>query len=229
MTDTDVSRYHIFDVDKTIMPGSTVKTVLLEGFKRRLIPWAIAFYVPYFFILFSFYEIRHEHFDRVFRPLRGIPEEALRRLAEEILERDFRHRLFPEMVNKIRNLHAGGAEVIIASSSFKFILDPLAALLEVDRVICSEIEMVDGTTTGRIKGIPAFQRGKERRVREYFESRGIDLGACTFYTDSHRDLSLLRAVGRPVAVNPDRKLSGVALREGWPVIRPRHNLKGGRK
>jgi len=228
MTDTDVSRYHIFDVDKTILQGSTVKTVLLEGFRRRIIPWSIAVYVPVFFILFSLYEIRHEHFDRVFQPLRGISQGALRRMAEEILERDFRRRLFPEMVDKIRTLQAAGAEVIIASSSFRFILDPLAALLGVERVICSEIEMVDGITTGRIKGIPAFQRGKERRVREYFEGRGIGLEECTFYTDSHRDMSLLRSVGRPVAVNPDRRLAGVARREGWPVIRPQYNRQGGK-
>ena len=37
------------------------------------------------------------------------------------------------------------------------------------------------------------------------------------YADSHSDLPLLRAVGNPVAVNPDVALYRVARRHRWPV------------
>jgi hypothetical protein len=55
-------------------------------------------------------------------------------------------------------------------------------------------------------------------VRELAESRGYDLAECTAYSDSHTDLPFLEAVGRPVAVNPDRELRRIAAQRGWPVI-----------
>ncbi len=38
------------------------------------------------------------------------------------------------------------------------------------------------------------------------------------YADSIHDLSLLEAVGHPVAVNPDARLKPIAQRQGWPIL-----------
>jgi len=55
-------------------------------------------------------------------------------------------------------------------------------------------------------------------VRGVAEREGLDLAECTAYSDSHTDLPFLEAVGRPVAVNPDRELRRVARERGWPVL-----------
>ncbi|MEX1056418.1 MAG: HAD-IB family hydrolase, partial [Natronospirillum sp.] len=39
-----------------------------------------------------------------------------------------------------------------------------------------------------------------------------------FYSDSHNDLPLLRAVSNPVAVDPDAILQETAEQESWPII-----------
>ncbi len=49
--------------------------------------------------------------------------------------------------------------------------------------------------------------------------RGIDLAASYAYSDSESDLPMLRAVGHPVAVNPDAELERVAREEGWRIMR----------
>jgi hypothetical protein len=56
-------------------------------------------------------------------------------------------------------------------------------------------------------------------MRRFAEDHGIDLDASYAYTDSSSDLPMLRAVGNPVAVNPDHALAEVAAREGWQVMR----------
>ena len=56
--------------------------------------------------------------------------------------------------------------------------------------------------------------GEEIAARE-----GIDLAESSAYSDSASDLPMLRAVGYPVAVNPDRELLRVARDEGWEVMR----------
>jgi len=55
-------------------------------------------------------------------------------------------------------------------------------------------------------------------VRELAEREGFDLERCSAYSDSHTDLPFLEAVGRPVAVNPDRSLRRIASERSWPVL-----------
>ena len=56
-------------------------------------------------------------------------------------------------------------------------------------------------------------------MRELAEREGYDLAQCYAYSDSESDLPMLRAVGNPVAVNPDGALGQLARREGWEIMR----------
>ena len=56
-------------------------------------------------------------------------------------------------------------------------------------------------------------------MRALAEREGIDLSESYAYCDSESDLPMLRAVGHPVAVNPDGPLLRVAREEGWDVLR----------
>ena len=51
-------------------------------------------------------------------------------------------------------------------------------------------------------------------MRELAEREGIDLAASWAYSDSESDLPMLRAVGHPVAVNPDAELAAGRARGG---------------
>ncbi|HEY6427939.1 MAG TPA: HAD-IB family hydrolase, partial [Acidimicrobiales bacterium] len=52
---------------------------------------------------------------------------------------------------------------------------------------------------------------------ELAERTGLDLAASSAYSDSATDIPMLEAVGRPVAVNPDRALAKIAREHGWEV------------
>jgi hypothetical protein len=56
-------------------------------------------------------------------------------------------------------------------------------------------------------------------MRELAEDLGLDLAESWAYSDSESDLPMLRAVGHPVAVNPDAELERVARAERWEIIR----------
>ena len=56
-------------------------------------------------------------------------------------------------------------------------------------------------------------------MRELAEREDIDLAASYAYSDSESDLPMLRLVGHPVAVNPDKELARVAREEGWEIMR----------
>ncbi len=63
----------------------------------------------------------------------------------------------------------------------------------------------------------AYGEEKACAIRELAERTGLDLSASSAYSDSATDLPMLEAVGRPVAVNPDRALAKVARERGWEM------------
>ena len=80
-------------------------------------------------------------------------------------------------------------------------------------------EVRDGVYTGRPAGPFTYREGKAEAIRELAAERGIDLSESYAYSDSESDLPMLRAVGHPVAVNPDSELERVAREEGWRIMR----------
>jgi phosphoserine phosphatase len=61
--------------------------------------------------------------------------------------------------------------------------------------------------------------GKEKSdaIKQLAQIRNFDLSQCFAYSDSHNDLPLLLAVGKPSAINPDAILRLRALRDNWPI------------
>ena len=75
---------------------------------------------------------------------------------------------------------------------------------------------MDGKYTGELDFYCAGE-GKAEAIREAAAREGVDLERSFAYSDSVADLSMLEAVGHPVAVNPDRDLRKVAAERGWQV------------
>ena len=75
----------------------------------------------------------------------------------------------------------------------------------------------DGRYTGRLSTPPLVGEARAAWLRAHAATHGTDLKRSYVYADSHSDLPLLRAVGNPVAVNPDVALFRAATRRRWPV------------
>jgi phosphoserine phosphatase len=92
-------------------------------------------------------------------------------------------------------------------------------VLTFDGAVGSVAEVVDGYYTGRPGGPFTYREGKAQAIRELAGREGIDLAASWAYSDSESDLPMLRAVGHPVAVHPDKALARIAREEGWEILR----------
>jgi phosphoserine phosphatase len=76
-----------------------------------------------------------------------------------------------------------------------------------------------GNYTGRFDGPFVYGPGKVEAMQAFAHRHEIDLDASYAYSDSLSDLPMLRAVGHPVAVNPDPPLAELAKHEGWQTLR----------
>ncbi len=81
----------------------------------------------------------------------------------------------------------------------------------------SRAEIKDGCYTGAMLGSLLHGKEKATAITELAEREGFELSQCFAYSDSHNDLPLLLAVGKPSVINPDAILSLRAMAEGWPI------------
>jgi len=150
--------------------------------------------------------------------IEGRAERDMRRLAPQVLA-GVLPRLYPQMLELAYAHQDAGRPVYICTAASQEMADALSYILGFDGAIGSRSEVLDGVYTGREGGLFAYREDKAQAVRDLAASEGIDLSTSYAYSDSESDLPMLRAVGNPVAVNPDTALTRVARDAGWEILR----------
>ncbi|HXQ44484.1 MAG TPA: HAD-IB family hydrolase [Acidimicrobiales bacterium] len=112
---------------------------------------------------------------------------------------------------------ASGRLLVLSTTSPIDLVAPFAELLGFDDVVGTRYARRDGRYTGGIDGDFVWATGKLSAVRRWASTAGVDLARSHAYSDSVFDVPLLRAVGHPHAVNPDRRLRAVATAAHWPI------------
>jgi phosphoserine phosphatase len=133
--------------------------------------------------------------------------------------------LYAGALDLIQDLKKSGHRIILATSSFKTIIQPLQIFLGAEESITSHLEFIDGKTSGRLDGKAVFAKNKLEEVGAWLCGQNIDPKYVCFYSDSYTDIPLLEYCGRPVAVNPDRILRKKAYRQGWEIMRFKRTAK----
>jgi HAD superfamily hydrolase (TIGR01490 family) len=210
-----------FDLDRTLIRRSSMLALAPTLRRHGLIGWrslarASVWHAVYLVRGVSSRELNHVA-GQTFKLMQGWPVEQLRELIHAQIE-PLAALAFPDAISRMRAHQARGERAIVVSSSLIDLVEPLAQRLGLDGAIASSPEIRDGRYTGRVD---PFLHGaaKAEAVRRYAAEHELDLAACSGYTDSRSDIELLRTVGHPFAVNPDRALEQAATASGWPVLR----------
>ncbi|MCU1735335.1 MULTISPECIES: HAD family hydrolase [unclassified Pseudomonas] len=126
--------------------------------------------------------------------------------------------ILPKALALLKKHRDAGDKLVIITATNRFITGPIAKRLDVETLLATECELVDGRYTGRSTDVPCFREGKVTRLRRWLDENGLNLEGSYFYSDSMNDLPLLEQVDNPVAVDPDPNLRAEAEKRGWPVI-----------
>ena len=149
--------------------------------------------------------------------LRGIREESYTKFGEELFKSDIARLIYPESRALVRAHLKKGHTVAIISSATPYQVRPTARELDIEHVLCTELEVEDGVFTGAVVHPTCFGPGKVSAAESLSERFGADLDRSFFYSDSYDDIELLDRVGNPRPLNPNNKLLAVAESRGWPV------------
>ena len=151
--------------------------------------------------------------------LKGLPVEDMREIVAEAVDSAFRPHVYRDALDLVARHRERGERSFIVSAALQEIVDALVAELGFDGGLGSTAEVEDGVYTGRLERRLDGKAKAEALVTARRRRKGIDLAESTAYSDSASDVPFLEAVGNPVAVNPDRRLRGIAAERSWRVLR----------
>lgn len=210
-----------FDLDRTLISGSSAYTLALQARKAGLIPNVVFVRDAAGAATFKLFGASDDTTDavraRVLKAVTGMRQSDLQALNVEVLPR-LLARLRPEARRLLDRHRQAGRDTYIVSAAPQEIVEPLAHSLGMTSGIGTRSHVVDGRYTGELDGPFCYGQGKVVAMAEIANWNGYDLAQCYAYSDSASDLPMLEAVGHPVAVNPDARLERHARRNGWPIV-----------
>jgi HAD superfamily hydrolase (TIGR01490 family) len=217
-----------FDLDRTLMAGSSAYYFGKMAFREGLLPWTRLVADGMSTLAFKLFGASDEKSesvrDRILESVAGTEADKLRRLSPAVVE-ELLPKIRPEAEALLDMHEEAGRDSYIVSASPVEIVAELARALDIAGGLGTESEIVDGVYTGRLAGPFCYGEGKAEVIRKLAADKGYDLAQCYAYSDSASDLPMMQLVGHPVAVNPDRSLQSVAHRRGWPVVEFNRQVK----
>lgn len=211
-----------FDLDRTLISGASGFYWSRAAAKAGLIRRRVLLEHAYRNIRFRLSGSTDAATDRVMKQLADIirdqPVSEFERLNPSVVAAVM-PRLYPTILELAREHQRAGRPIYIVSAATHGTVALIAEELGFDGALGTKLEQVDGVYTGNLDGPFSYREGKVEGMRALAESASISLADSYGYSDSESDLPMLRAVGFPVAVNPDKELERVAIQEGWEIIR----------
>jgi HAD superfamily hydrolase (TIGR01490 family) len=168
----------------------------------------------------------------LFSHYKGMSEDRMAVLSEEVFDTIVKPRIFPGAQDLINQCKASGKRVVLITGSLDWTIRYLTEYLDADHFIANRLEMKDGKATGKL--LRPVVAGPEKAGLMVDDARevGHDLAQCSAYSDSYSDVPMLSVVGHPACINPDAKLARLARAYDWPILDiespPRGNMESAR-
>ena len=150
-----------------------------------------------------------------YRRYEDAPVARLEEDAWELFHTHLLPRAFPAGLARVRAHRRLGHRTLLITGALDFVIAPLRPLF--DDIVCARMAQKNGRYTGRLDELPPIGEARALLLADYAEAHGLALAESVAYADSASDLAMLEAVGFPVAVNPESRLSAIARRRGWHV------------
>jgi HAD superfamily hydrolase (TIGR01490 family) len=211
-----------FDVDETLINSKSmfsflkfhlIKTHPLSGNTRFNIIWKLV-------KIMALIGVKRENINRLYyRIYAGESYEHLQKLGLEWYEtvsadNDF---YLTNTVSRLNELKNTGVYIVLVSGSFRPCLEPIAAHLGADEILCGELEIMNDQITGKMTQ-QAIGHHKSLLSQKMMLELGVLPKNCYAFGDHISDLDLLNSVGNPVVIKNCEALFKQAKKNHWEII-----------
>lgn len=211
-----------FDVDETLINSKSmfsflkfylIKTHPLSGNARFSIVWKLV-------KLMALIGVKRENINRLYyRIYAGESYQKLQKLGLEwyrsaSTSKDF---YLTNTVNRLKDLKNTGVHIVLVSGSFRPCLEPIAAYLGANAILCGELEVVNDQITGKMTQ-QAIGQHKSILSQKMMRELSVLPENCYAFGDHISDLDLLSSVGNPVVVKNCDALFEQAKKNHWEII-----------
>ena len=141
----------------------------------------------------------------------------------DIRKKFFKEKIKPIVHKKAEDLvkfHKKNNDIIVIVTATNSFISRLSAdYFKIEDLLATEPEFKNGKFTGDLSGEPCFKEGKVNKVKKWMKSnKYTNYEDIYFYTDSHNDMKLLEFCTIPVAVDPDKILKEISIKNNWKII-----------
>ena len=220
----DKQTLHLFDLDRTITRLPTYTPFLIHA-AIRLAPWRlllIPLLIPYF-AGYGLKWIDRKALKQVMQGLmlgRRVDAIRLARVTASFAKATVEGNSYVAAKRVIADATAAGEQVVIATASHRFYVEPIAVALGVTHVIATGSVWEGDRLTPEIPGENCYGPAKLAMVERWFAESDLDRDRVhvRFYSDHVSDLPTFDWADAPIAVHPSPKLRAVAEARKWPIL-----------
>lgn len=224
-----MQRLAIYDMDKTITRAATWAPFLRHAVLARA-PWRAALLPLLAGVGFGYWAgiaNRATLKENAQRLMMGgtVAAPVLARLADDFAAALMETGIYPAAIARIAEDRAAGYRLVLATASFDFYVQAIAARLGFDAVIATRsVEDDRGGVRAQIAGDNCYGAAKLQMIEAWLATQGIarDAAHIRFYSDHVSDAPTLAWADEAFAVNPHPPLRALATKAGWPILDWRH-------
>jgi len=141
----------------------------------------------------------------------------LKKLTESFIPEFLKKYSYLPAIERLQVAKSMGQFTAILSNSPDFLVGPIASALGVEIWKATVYEVDE---KGQFSKISSFVKGSDKAnyLNAFLQQFNLVKISTTAYSDSILDLPFLKAAGKAVAVNPDRKLKRYAKANNWEIL-----------
>ena len=225
-----IRRAAFFDLDKTLIPGSSLFLLARGLYERDLFRVRDLARFGWGQMMFRLRGEQQRGMDMSRQStldfVAGRSQQELMDWGREIVEERILPLVYEDIVEVIKHHSQRGDLTYLVTAAPIELARTLAEALDMTGAVATTSEVDEhGYYTGRLVGPVVHGTEKAKAVAEMAAEIEIELAECAAYSDSINDLPLLESVGYPHAVNPEHELRRIATSRGWPI----HELRTRRR
>lgn len=133
--------------------------------------------------------------------LKGIDNNELRALAYSFYLNKIKPNFIPELNKILKDLQKENYKIYIVSGGYDIYLNFFITEFELDGIISSHVEIVNGFSTGRMSGLDCLRTNKTILLNQYFK---VKPKYSVAFSDSITDLPLLQWVDKGYVISKNK-------------------------